>query len=744
MTTHAPPERLGESEALREKLDTARRQRLLNQKLSGKSLGEQLGGEELDSSAAWVAKSRRQETERKEATARKPKRKARPAGTSDRFDEMDEEVQGQSQVAGAQLSHSLDDFKEGEEVTLTLADQNILDGDEVNDDEELLENVNLAADQRRERKKELASGAKYDPFGGDSAILQKYDHEEKVANREKLTLDASGAVNVAKAQRLAEIKSRLQQTAQGADSGATRYDLGGDARSAGEANQLGGGSAGDYMTTAEAEAAGHFKKSGGKGKRTRRKPKGDKLDLDALQAEAGAADRGTRAEREARAGERAGAAEAELAARTQNFDRALAAREGQVARKLGDGAAPMEVAEEEEEVEVDAELQAALARARRLQDTGGGSRHQDDAAQRLAAQVMANAARKGSEVEEGTELSSIEFSETGEFCKAVRSKDEGEADVKESLPSARYKEFKAEAERQLEEGGELGGAASMVPKREKKAKMDEGEEAEDEDDEDDEDEDEDEDEELEAKVAMLHERSTGGGMAGALEVLRGRGLLAEEAATSGRMFDQKGAGLENYKEEGEASFNLDYHDEYGRKMTQKQAFRQLSWKFHGKGPSKKRREKRIINPHPHPRPRPSPDPSPRPSPGPDRSPDPKPKAPPSTLAPTNRKASPRTRPPSVRRREKRMMEMEKQMDGKGRDVGMEYMGVLAKAQEKTKSAHVVLSGVNAIRPSDVIKPKQPLDRAKGARKKPRQATPASSGFDTTVNTMMGLSSAIPL
>jgi len=671
----------GESEALREKLDTARRQRLLNQKLSGKSLGEQLGGEELDSAAAWVAKSRRQEAGSKEAAARKPKRKARPAGTSDRFDEMDEEVQGQSQVAGAQLSHSLDDFKVGEEVTLTLADQNILDGDDVNDNEELLENVNLAADQRRERKKELASGAKYDPFGGDSAILQKYDHEEKVANREKLTLDASGAVNVAKAQRLAEIKSRLQQTAQGADSGATRYDLGGDGKSAGEANQLGGGSAGDYMTTAEAEAAGHFKKSGGKGKRTRRKPKGDKLDLDALQAEAGAADRGTRAEREARAGERAGAAEAELAARTGNFDRALAAREGQVARKLGDGSAAMEVAEEEEEVEVDAELQAALARARRLQDTGGGSRHQDDAAQRLAAQVMANAARKGPEVEEGTELGSLEFSETGEFCKAVRAKDEGEADAKESLPSARYKEFKAEAERQLEEGGELGGAASMMPKREKKAKVEEGEEGEEGEEEDDED--ESEDEELEAKVAMLHERSTGGGMAGALEVLRGRGLLAEEAATSGRMFDQKGAGLENYKEEGETSFNLDYHDEYGRKMTQKQAFRQLSWKFHGKGPSKKRREKR-------------------------------------------------------------MMEMEKQMDDKGRDVGMEYMGVLAKAQEKTKSAHVVLSGINAIRPSDVIKPKQPLDRTKGARKKPRQATPASSGFDTTVNTMMGLSSAIPL
>ena len=684
---HAPPERLGEAEALREKLDTARRQRLLNQKLSGKSLGEQLGGEELDSSAAWVAKSRRQETERKDAAARKPKRKARPAGTSDRFDEMDEEVQGQSQVSGAQLSHSIDDFKAGEEVVLTLADQNVLDGDEVNDNDELLENVNLAADQRRDRKKELARGAKYDPFGGDTAILQKYDHDEKVANRETLQLDASGAVNVAKAQRLADIKSRLQQTAQGADSGATRYDLGGDGRLVGEANQLGGGGAGDYMTSAEAEAAGHFKKSGHAGKkRTRRKPKGDRLDLDAMQAEEGAADRGTRADREARAGERAGAAEAELAARTQNFDRALASREEQVARKLGDGSAPMVVEEEEEEVEVDAELHAALARARRLQDTGGGSRHQDHAAQRLAAQGMANAERKAAEPEEGTELGSLEFSETGEFCKAVRSKDEGEADVKdkESLPSARYKEFKADAERQLEEGGEVGGSSSMMPKREKKEKAEEGEgEGEEDDDDDDEDDDDDDDDEMEAKVAMLHERSTGGGMAGALEVLRGRGLLAEEAASSGRMFDQKGAGLENYKEDGETSFNLDYHDEYGRKMTQKQAFRQLSWKFHGKGPSKKRREKR-------------------------------------------------------------MMEMEKQMDDKGKDRGMEYMGVLAKAQEKTKSAHVVLSGINAIRPSDVIKPKQPLDRAKGTKKKPRQATPASSGFDTTVNTMMGLTSAIPL
>ena len=75
------------------------------------------------------------------------------------------------------------------------------------------------------------------------------------------------------------------------------------------------------------------------------------------------------------------------------------------------------------------------------------------------------------------------------------------------------------------------------------------------------------------------------------------------------------------------------------------------------------------------------------------------------------------------------------------------MGVLQKAQEKTKSAHVVLSGINAIKPSDISRPKQPLDKSKAGRKKPRVAqssAPPSGGFDTTVNTMMGLASAIPL
>ena len=48
------------------------------------------------------------------------------------------------------------------------------------------------------------------------------------------------------------------------------------------------------------------------------------------------------------------------------------------------------------------------------------------------------------------------------------------------------------------------------------------------------------------KYPDLVPRMEGGGMAAALEAMRGRGLLSEEKESSGRMFDQKGAGLHAY------------------------------------------------------------------------------------------------------------------------------------------------------------------------------------------------------
>ena len=60
---------------------------------------------------------------------------------SQRYDEMDEDEQ--SQVSGALVGHSVDDFQAGESVVLTLADQSVLEGDSLNQSNEMLENVNM-------------------------------------------------------------------------------------------------------------------------------------------------------------------------------------------------------------------------------------------------------------------------------------------------------------------------------------------------------------------------------------------------------------------------------------------------------------------------------------------------------------------------------------------------------------------------------------------------------------------------
>lgn len=47
------------------------------------------------------------------------------------------------------------------------------------------------------------------------------------------------------------------------------------------------------------------------------------------------------------------------------------------------------------------------------------------------------------------------------------------------------------------------------------------------------------------------------------------------------------------KEHYRPGFKLDYVDEKGRLMNQKEAFRHLSHKFHGKGPGKNKIDKRM-------------------------------------------------------------------------------------------------------------------------------------------------------
>ena len=722
----------GAEDALRDKLDSARRQRLLHQKLTGKSLGEQLVGEEMDSVAAWVGKHQGQEETRKEKRKEmKAQRKAQSslASRSARYDDEDAMGMGlglglggddepPSELAGATVGHSVDDFKAGESVVLTLADQAVLGaagegcGYALNEDEEMLENVNLSEDYRRRKAKAEAAGEgyKYNPygadgsgkdagFGGTGGVLGKYDD---AAERTTIRLDASGGVDEARQKKLAAIKARLAATQAGATGEA--HDL----SNVGAVRTIADGD--DYMSREEVrkeeEAASALfrKKTDGerkeKKKRLRKKPKAEGLDLDALAAMTaaeGGNDLGSKASREARLGEREAAATDLANAKKERFDRALAKADARSRAMEHEGtmptSTPMEVEggdnnggmeEEEEEAEVDVELYAALSRARRLTaKKEQQEQHTDDlAAQRVAATLAkADAARQAMEAEGNNGMEEgIEFSETGEFCKAVRAKDE--MDNSADLPSVKFRESLM----QREEGGggtqssavgprggapsSYGGKSSAV-KREVKEEGDDGNGEDGRGDEEGDGGEEDDDEQDGSSAPdFMYERHASGGLGAVLDIARNRGLLGKEDSRAGRMFDEKAAGLHRYEEAAvdaaagttgkEPSFVLEHYDEYGRKMTAKQAFRQLSWKFHGKAPSKKNREKRML-------------------------------------------------------------EVEKSLAEQSEDKAMGYMHALQAAQQSTKSAHVVLTGIHAIKPSEVKAARQAAGGDEPKKKKAKAA-----------------------
>jgi len=92
------------------------------------------------------------------------------------------------------------------------------------------------------------------------------------------------------------------------------------------------------------------------------------------------------------------------------------------------------------------------------------------------------------------------------------------------------------------------------------------------------------------QMAFLHKQPLfASGMAATLQLLKGSGELKKSVELAGRAKDRR----ENDPSADDFGVNLEYRDEYGRKLTQKEAFRQLSYRFHGYGPGKKKLDKRL-------------------------------------------------------------------------------------------------------------------------------------------------------
>jgi U4/U6.U5 tri-snRNP-associated protein 1 len=91
-------------------------------------------------------------------------------------------------------------------------------------------------------------------------------------------------------------------------------------------------------------------------------------------------------------------------------------------------------------------------------------------------------------------------------------------------------------------------------------------------------------------LAFVHRQPlVGKGMGATLALLKETGELKKSEQLAGRAKDNRAYDPSS----ADHGVKLEYRDEFGRKLTQKEAFRQLSYKFHGYGPGQKKLEKRL-------------------------------------------------------------------------------------------------------------------------------------------------------
>jgi len=273
---HRPPVNLSEikkTEKLKEKMENRKRQRELSSKLSRvKGLGES-DSDDDGGASAWVQKSRKQQKERIMAEKR-----------AKMLEEMDADfgigglveqefqagarknVYTSHDLSGIKVQHGLEKFSEGRNVILTLKDRGILDED---GDEDTLINVNIEDDERAEKnvenKKKKPDYKPYDEAELDeygmmkpANLLEKYDEEIDGEKKESFTLGSHGVYDAAHEKRMVEIRRDLK--ARGESLLAPLPTL-----------------ATEYMTQEEVKAAVKFNKTKKKVRKIRKKLKADDL-----------------------------------------------------------------------------------------------------------------------------------------------------------------------------------------------------------------------------------------------------------------------------------------------------------------------------------------------------------------------------------------------------------------------------------------------------------------------------------
>ncbi|CAG8223648.1 unnamed protein product [Penicillium nalgiovense] len=170
-----------------------------NVQLQGSTLGE-ANGDELDTKA-WLTQSKKRQ---KKIEKERAQRLAEELAERERLAETEYTA---ADLAGIKVGHSAGAFEGGEDHILTLKDTAV--DDEEEDDE--LQNLDLVEKEKTEEKLELKKKKPvYDPTAESQGILSQYDEEIEGKKRKRFTLDAQGSTEERETKRQ-EVSNQLRK-----------------------------------------------------------------------------------------------------------------------------------------------------------------------------------------------------------------------------------------------------------------------------------------------------------------------------------------------------------------------------------------------------------------------------------------------------------------------------------------------------------------------------------------------------
>ncbi|XP_061684947.1 U4/U6.U5 tri-snRNP-associated protein 1 [Syngnathoides biaculeatus] len=576
---------------IKEKLAAMKEKRLLNQKLGKvKTLAED---DWLEDTAAWVEKNRKaaKEKEMAEKRAKLLEEMDQEFGVSSLVEE--EFGQGRPNSAytardlkGLKVQHKVDSFNEGQTVILTLQDKGVLE-----EEEDVLENVGLVDKEKADKNVELKKKQPdYKPYEEEESVddmvtfksrsvLSKYDEEIDGEKKKSFRLKTGGVADGERERELQAMRETLRSQSHSLVMPSLTI-------------------ASEYYSPQEMVA---FKKTKRRVKKIRKKEKTTVADFllldDSRKTDFGSRTRGRgrKGEYEDDEGTDGGRwpHEPVTTAVTQMSDDVRTAE--------------MDISEDEdfmapepavlEEDEAEQELQKQLEKQRKLRQ----KQLLGDAGEKIAERVK----RLTRDVAEdpSEKRNNIVFNATSEFCRTLGDiptygLSGNREDQEDMMDFEQDDEKEGAGDSNSDAEDNIGWSSVNLDEEQKHPDF------------------------ATASATILDEEPiVNSGLAAALHLCKNKGLLETEVqkvarvkATKGALpndnyciedkmgFDDKYSRREEYrgftqdfkdKDGYKPDVKIEYVDESGRKLTPKEAFRQLSHRFHGKGSGKMKTERRM-------------------------------------------------------------------------------------------------------------------------------------------------------